>query len=183
MLCGHDRSLDDQDVELTGQDVVKICLGPLRGDRRTSNDPGLPDLPDPGGDQFGLHGCLVELLHPLGCLLDGKRGDLGEHGIGVLVAGPQALKVEHTHTPQAAHLDGRGGADHAIHRRCHQGQVEPVGVNLPADVDVLRVSGTPTGHDRDVVKAVRPTSTLAHTDLNLSHGSPALPPPGGKRRP
>ena len=61
------------------------------------------------------------------------------------------------------------GADHPVHRRAHERKLEAEGVDLPGDVDVLGIAGAPTGDDRDVVEAVRPTTRLADADLDLSH--------------
>jgi hypothetical protein len=44
-----------------------------------------------------------------------------------------------------------------------------VGVEVPGDVDVVRVAGTAGRDDRDVVEPVRPAAGLADPDLDLSH--------------
>ena len=63
------------------------------------------------------------------------------------------------------------GRDDAVHGRAHQGQLEAEGVDLPRDVDVLRVAGAAARHDGDVVEPVRPAARLADADLDLSHAA------------
>jgi hypothetical protein len=169
VLGGDDGALDDEHVQLALEDVGQEGLGALRGDRGTRHDAGVVDLADPLGDQLGADGLLVELLHPLGGLLDRLGGDLGEHAVGVLEAGPEALEVEYADAAEAADGDGRGGADDAVHGGGHEGQVETVGIDLPGDVDVLGVACAAARHDGDVVEAVRPTTALAQPDLDLRH--------------
>ena len=49
------------------------------------------------------------------------------------------------------------------------GQLEPVGVDLPGDVDVLGVPGPPARDDGDVVEPVGPAPRLEDADLDLCH--------------
>ena len=58
---------------------------------------------------------------------------------------------------------------HAVHRAGHQRQLEPVGVDLPGDRDLLRVPGPAGGHDADLVQRVGPAPRLAPADLDVSH--------------
>ena len=102
----------------------------------------------------------------------GELGDLLEERLGVLVAGPQAFEVEHADAAEAADLDGGRRADHAVHGRGQQRQVELEGVDLPGDVDVLGVAGPPARDDGDVVEPVGPPTRLADADLDLSHAGP-----------
>ena len=68
---GYHGALDDEDVELTLEDVGQQRLGALRRDRGTGHDAGLVDLANALRDEFGPYGLLIELLHPLGGLLGG----------------------------------------------------------------------------------------------------------------
>ena len=135
-------------------------VGALRGDRGARHHPGVVDLADPVGNQTGNDRLLVQLLHPLGGLLHGLLGDLGQDGVGVLVTGPEALQVEHAHPAESADLDGGGRADHAVHGRAHEGQFEAVGVDLPGDVDILGVASATAGDDGNVVEPVGPSPAL-----------------------
>ncbi len=182
VLGGHDRALDDEHVELGLEDVAG---------RRPSVRWGVTETQEvtPASlisrmrcaDQLGLDRLLVDLLHPGRGLLDVELGDLVEQRVGVLVAGPEALEVEHADATEAPDLDGGGRADHAVHGRGHERELEAVGVDLPADVDVLGVPGPPARHDGDVVEPVGPTSRLPEPDLDLCHvSSPAF---GGGRKP
>ena len=60
-------------------------------------------------------------------------------------------------------------ADHPVHGRAPERQVEAVGVDLPGDVDVLGVPGPPAGDDGDVVEPVGLAPRLEDADLDLSH--------------
>ena len=158
VLGRDDRALDDQQVQLGGQDGGGQLLGPLGRHRGGRGDPGLLHLADAGGDQLGDDRLLVHLLHPGGGLLVVELADLVEERGRVLVAGPEALEVEHAEAAQAPELDGRGRAHHPVHGRAQQRQLEAVGVDLPGDVDVLGVPGAPAGDDGDVVEPVGPVA-------------------------
>ena len=86
-------------------------------DRRARRDAGLLDLADALADQLGLDRLGVDLLHPRRGLVGVELGDLLEQRLGVLVAGPQALEVEHADAAEPADLDGGGRADDAVHGR------------------------------------------------------------------
>ena len=147
------------------------CCDPLGRERGARRDAGVLDLADALGDQLGLDGLGVDLLHPSGGLVVVELGDLLEQRLGVLVAGPETLEVEDTDPAEPADLDGGGRADHRVHGRGHQRQLEAEGVDLPGDVDVLGVTGATAGHDGDVVEPVGPPRRLADPDLDLSHPS------------
>src|SRR4029453_10520136 len=80
---------------------------------------------------------------------------------------------------QAPHLDRRGRAHHPVHGGAHHRQLEAEGVDLPGDVEVLRVPRPPAGADRVVVEPVGPPPRLPDPDLDLGH-TPAYP---GRSRP
>ena len=155
-------------------------VGALGGDRGRRGDARLLHLADPLGHQLGLDRLGVHLLHPGGGLLVVELADLVEQGGRVLVAGPEPLEVEDAQPAEAAQLDGRVRADHAVHGRRQQRQVEAVGVDLPGDVDVLGVAGPAAGHDGDVVEPVGPAPRLEDADLDLCH-MPALRPSSSHR--
>ena len=69
--------------------------------------PAVLHLADPRGDQLGLDRLGVHLLHAGRGLLVVELADLVEEGRRVLVAGPEALEVEHAEAAEAADLDGR----------------------------------------------------------------------------
>src|SRR4029453_17989685 len=144
---------------------------PLGGERRGGHRPGALDLLDPAADQLRVDGLGVDLLHALGGLVVGQAGDLLVHRVRVLVPGPQALQVEYAETAEAAELDRDPGRDHPVHGRGEHGQAELVGVDLPGDVDVVRVAGGAGLPAGDVLQAVGATAALANPDLDLSQGS------------
>ena len=83
-----------------------------------------------------------------------RPGELLEHGLGVGVAGPEALEVQHPDAAQLAQLLGDGRRHDAVGRRRHDRQLEPEGVDLPGDVDVLGITGATARDDGDLVEAV-----------------------------
>ena len=89
--------------------------------------------------------------------------------------------MEDPRPAELAHLDGRRGRHDAVGGRRHDRQVEVERVDLPGDVDVLRVPGAAAGHDRDVVEAVRAASRLADADLDVRHAGPSVPERGSRR--
>ncbi len=192
VLGGDHRALYDEQVELgidKGFGVLRRALG---GQRPARHDPCRLDLPDPGGDELGPDGFGVNLLHTYRGLVRAQLGDFLEVGLGVLIARPQTLEVEHAHAAQPTDLDSRGGADHAVHGRSHQWELEAEGIDFPGNIDIFGVSRTPARDDGDVVEAVCPPPRLTFADLDfhvacLSRASlwsgPSLCPtsPGGRQ--
>ena len=61
-------------------------------------------------DELGLDRLGVQLLHARGRAASLEAADLGEHRLGVVVAGPEALEVEHAEAAELADHDrGRAG--------------------------------------------------------------------------
>src|SRR5207237_315667 len=104
-------------------------------------------------------------------------GDLLQHGVDVLVPGLQAFEVEHAEAAEAPDLHCGRRRDHRVHGGREQGDVEAVGVDLPAQVDVVGIPGPPGRDDGDVVEAVGPPGRLCNTDLQVQ----VLPLPDGPR--
>ena len=103
-------------------------------------------------------------------------GDLLEVRVRVVVARPEALEVEDADAAELADLDGRGGADDAVHGCPHQRELEAEGVDLPRDIHVLGVPCPPARDDRNVVEAVSlpPCFALTYLDFHsacLSYAS------------
>ena len=169
VLGRDDRALDDQDVELGGQAGRRQRLRALGRHRRRRRDARLLHLADARRDQLGDDRLAVHLLHAGRGLLVVELADLLEEVGRILVAGPQALEIQHAEPAEPAQLDGRGRAHHPVHGRAQQRQLEAVGVDLPGDVDVLGVPGAPAGHDGDVVQPVGLPPGLVNADLDLSH--------------
>src|SRR5699024_2862214 len=96
---------DDEDVDTGIDDGLVELLGPLRGQGAGDGDSGLSDLLEAGGDELGLDGSGVELLHPGGGHLRGQLGDLGQQRGRILVTGPEPLEVEHAESAEAAEGD------------------------------------------------------------------------------
>ena len=143
MLAGDDRALDDQHVQARLQRELVVLQHPLRRQRGRHHDFLLLDFPDPLRDQLRLDRLAVDLLHLARGQLLGQAGDPLELLVGVLVAGEDALEVQHRQAAQAADDGGRLGRDDAVHRRGQHRQLELVGAELPGDVDVIGVAGAP----------------------------------------
>ena len=169
VLGGDDGPLNDQDVELSLQARRRQRFGPLWRDRGGRRDARFFHLADALRHELRLDRLAVHLLHARRRLLVVKFADLVEEVAGVLVAGPQPLEIQDAQTTELAQFDRRGRADHAIHGRAEERQVEAVRIDLPGDVDVLGIAGAPARHDGDVVEPVGLPSRLVDADLDLSH--------------
>ena len=168
---------DDEQVDASLHHGGPELLGALRGECTGHGHTSLTDLLDPFDDEFGLDGCRVQLLHPTGGVTGRDVGDLGEQRLGIVVAGPETFKVQHADAAKATQLDGGGRAHHRVHWRCNNGDINLIGVNLPRDRHVAWGPGTPTRDDRNVVKGVGATPTLATADFDLvAHGHPGYRP-------
>ena len=167
VLAGDDGALDHEHVETRLERDLVVLEHALGRQRGRDDDLLVLDFLDPLRDQLGLDGLAVDLLHLARGLLLGEGGDPLELRLGVLVAGEDALEVEHGEAAEAADDRGGLGRDDAVHRRGEHRQLELVGAELPGDVDVVGVARAPRGDDRDVVEAVGPTSLLAASDLDL----------------
>ena len=122
----------------------------------------------PGGDQLGAD--RLARRSPASAAWPLPRSPATSASSGrVVVAGPQALEVEHAETAEPAEGDRRRRRHHRVHRGGQDRRVEPVGVDLPRGADRLGVAGAPRGHDRDVVEGVGATGALGAADLDLGH--------------
>ncbi len=175
VLGGDRRTADDEDVHARVDDGLGKLRGALRGERRGGDDAGVAHLLDALPDQLLLDGGGVDLLEPRGGRLDGHLGDLVEERLRVGVPGPQPFEVEDAEAAQLTDADGGLRGDHRVHGSGQERQLETVGVDLPGDRDLLRVTGAPARHDSDVVERVCPAAALAAPDLDLSHDDVAFP--------
>ena len=173
VLGRDDRALDHQDVEAGLDGDVDVVGHPLRRQRARDRDALRLDLLDPLGDQLGLDRLPVDLLEAPGGLGGRHRRDALQLGVGLLVAGLDALEVEDRQAADLADDPRRAGVDHAVHRRRQERQLERVPVELPREIDVLGIARPPARHDRDLVQPVRPPPLLAPPDLDLHSAPPA----------
>ena len=133
--------------------------------------PAGADLGEAIAHELGLDRLGVQLLHAprRGGLLE--RGDLGEQRLGVVVAGPESLEVEHAEAAELAEHDRGPRADDRVHRRAEHGDRELERVDRPGGRDVLGIARAPRGHDRDVVERIGATRALGAAELDLhAHG-------------
>ena len=150
--------------------VGRQVADPLRGEAGGSDDLLGLHLGDPLADQFGLDRLEVDLLHAPGGLLGRKLGDLLEVGLGILVSGPEPFEVQDPEPTQVPDGGGGGGADGAVHGRAQHRKGEAEAVELPGDVDVVGVAGSPARDDGDVIQPVGLSSRLANADIDLHRG-------------
>ncbi len=99
VLGGDDGALDDQDVEARLERDVHVVGHALRRERPGGDHALVLDLLDPVGDQLGLDRLAVDLLETARGLLRGHRRDALQLGVRLLVAGLDALQVEHPRPP------------------------------------------------------------------------------------
>ncbi len=145
----------------------------LRRQRRGADDTLLLDLAYALGHELRLDGLPVDVLHLARGRLLGERRDALELGVGVLEARPDALEVEDGQAAQLAQQACCLRRDDPVHGGREQRELEPVGPEGPADVNVVRVACAPRRHDCDVVEPVGSTPLLATPDLYL-HGNGTL---------
>ncbi len=167
MFAGDDRPLDHEHVEARLHRDLVVVEHALRGQRGRDHDLLLLDLADALRDQLRLDRLPVDLLHLARGELLRQRRDPLQLLVGVLVAGEDALEVQHRQAAQLADDASALGRDDAVHRRGEHRQLELVGPELPRDVDVVGVARAPRGHDRDVVEAICAAALLAASDLYL----------------
>src|SRR5690606_28035589 len=123
------RAADDEEVDTRLDDGLVELLRALRGERAGDRDTGCPDLGDARRDELWLDGLRVDLLHAARGLGGGKRADLLEQRLGVLVARPDTLEVEHPESAELADADGGLRRDDRVHGRGKEGDVEGEGVD------------------------------------------------------
>ena len=133
--------------------------------------PAGADLGEPVAHELGLDRLGVQLLHAPGRRGLLERGDLGEQRLGVVVARPEALEVEHAEAAELAEHDRRPRAHDRVHRRAEHRDRELERVDRPRGRDVLGIARAPRRHDRDVVERIRATRALGAAELDLhAHG-------------
>src|SRR6185503_337802 len=137
VLGRDDRALDDEDVEPRLEGELVMLLDPLRRERAGDENAGSLDLFDPLGDQLWLDRPRVDLLKAACCAVLRQLCDALELELRVLIAGVDALEVEHAEAAELAERDRRLRRDDAVHRRAEQRQLEEMRPELPADVDIL----------------------------------------------
>ncbi len=174
MLGGHDGAADHEQVDAGLEHGGIVVLGALRGQRAGDGDARVADLVETLDDELRLDRLGVDLLDARGRLVRRQLRDLVEQRLRIVIAGPQALEVEHAERAHPAQGDGGGRAGHRIHRGADDRHVEFIGVDLPRGGHILRIASTTGGNDGDVVQRVSQTALLAQTDFNfLRHGSKA----------
>ena len=176
MLGGHRRAANDEQINARVHDRAPVLLHALRRELAGNDHAGLAQLLEARRDERGLDRLGVDALEGRNRLLLAQVSDVVEDRGGVLVSGPQAVQVEHADTAEAAKGDRSLRTHHRVHRGRHQRGVDVVGVDLPADVDILGVTGTPRGHEGDIVQRVGAASALATTDFHFVAHDPILLP-------
>ena len=176
VLSGHRRAANDEQVDARIHDRAPVLLHALRRELAGDHHAGFAQLLEARGDQRRLNRLRVNALEARDRLLLAQVGDALKDRRRVLVAGPQAVQVEHADAAEATEGDRRLRAHHRVHRGRHQGDIDVVGVDLPADVDILGVTGAPRGHEGDIVQRVGAAPALATTDFHFVAHDPILLP-------
>ena len=179
-MLGRDRgAADDEDIDSGIDDGLVELLGPLRSQGACHGDSGFTDLFEASGDEFGLDGCGVELLHPGSRHLSRQLSDFGQLRGGILVPGPQSFEVEDAESAELAERNDGLRRHGRVHGGADERQLELVGVDLPGQGHVFGIAGAPSGDAGDVVERIGATAALASADFDfrthpnsLSHHPP-----------
>ena len=175
---GDGRAADHEQIHARVEHGRIVLLGALRRKRAGDGDAGVADLVQARCDELRFDRLGICLLHVRGGLVDRQFGNFGQDRLGVVVTGPQALKVEHAERAELAHRNRRARAGDRIHRCANHRDVEFVGVHLPRGRHILWVARTARRHNRDVVEPVCDAAFFSEADFNfLRHGSKANAPP------
>ena len=171
-VLGGDRGApDDEHVDAGVDHALGELLGPLRRQRAGHGDPGVAHLLQPRGDQLGLDRLGVDLLQPPGrvAALAGAATS-SSSGVGSSYRVQRPSRLSTPSPPSLPNAIAVSGDITESIGAASTGQLEPVGVDLPGDADLLGVAGTPRRDDRDVVEGVGAAGPLGPADLDLGHG-------------
>ena len=178
MFSGHRGATDNEQVDARVHDRTPMLLDAL-GRQLTGDDhPGLAQLRETLRDERRLDRLRVHALQSRNRFFLTEVRDLIKDRLGILVPGPQAIQIKDTDATEATERNGCLRTHHRVHGGRHEGQVHVIGVNLPADVDVLRVARAPGGHEGNVVQCVGAPTALAASDFDFVAHKPILLPPG-----
>ena len=173
MLSRDGRATDDEQLNARLHHGLVVLLGVLRAQGACNDHAGVTNLFQACSDQFRLNRLGVNLLHAGGCggrVRLGQLDNLVKQRLRVLVAGPQALEVQHAQATQLTQCNGSRRGHDRVHGRTNDGGVELESVNLPGGVDVAAVAGTTGRHQRHIVQGVGGAGVLREANLNFRHG-------------
>ena len=134
VLSRDGRAADDEQLNACLHHGLVVLLGVLRAQGAGNNHTGVTDLFQACSNQFRLNRLGVNLLHAGSCrggICLGQLNNLVEQRLRVLVAGPQALEVQHAQAAQLAQCDGGRRGHDRVHGRTNDGGVKLEGINLP----------------------------------------------------
>ena len=171
MLCTDGRATDDEQVDSGIHDGLVKFFGALRAESTGNGHSSFANFREALRDELWLDRLRIQLLHTNSGLIGGKTTNLFENRLGVFVAGPEALEVEHSETAELAHRNSCCRRDHGVHGSGNHGNVEGVGVNCPAHRDVARVARTARRHNSDVIKGVHAASAFGTANFEIIHYS------------
>ena len=177
VLGGHRRAANNEQVDARVHDRAPMLLDALGRELACDHHAGFAQLLKARGNQRRLDRLGVDALKGRDRLLLTQVGDALKDRGRILVAGPQSVQIQDADATEAAEGDRGFRAHHRVHGGGHHGNVDVIGVDLPADVDVLGVARAPGGHERYVVQCVGAPSALATTDFHFVAHDPILLPP------
>ena len=145
VLGGHRRAADDEQVDAGVDHRLPELLRCAAGTERAGHgDAGVADLRDPLRRSARAGSARRRSPASAGWRRPASSAAISaSSGCRVLVAGPEALEVEHAETAEPADGDRRRRRHHRVHRRGEHRELEAVGVDLPGDRDLLGVAGAP----------------------------------------
>ena len=178
VLGGHCGAANNEQVDARVHDRAPMLLDALGRELAGDDHAGLAQLLEPLRDQRGLDRLRIDALEGRDRLLLAQVSDLIKNRGGILVAGPQSVQIQDADATEATKSDRGFRAHHRVHGGGHQGNVDVVGVDLPADVNVLGVARAPGGHERYIVQCVGAPTALAASDFDFVAHEPILLPRG-----
>ena len=112
------------------------------------------DRLEPGRDQVLADRLQVDLGEELLDVAVGCGGDPLQDGVGVVVAGLDALEVEDRETAETRELAGHPHVDDGVHRGGQDRDLERDAAERLREVDVRRLDRVRSGRQRDVLEAI-----------------------------
>ena len=154
VLGGGDGGLDEEDVGPGLDGDGGQGFGVVGGDGDGATGAGGFYFLDALGHEVGLDGRGVDFLEEVGYFFAGGGNHFFQLGVGVVVAGVEAFKVEDAEAADVVHQCGGGGRDDGVHGGGHDGYVENGIANAHFGAGHFGVDGYLSGNDSHFIEAV-----------------------------
>ena len=172
VFCGNGGSANDKEIHARFDHRAPVALSALGRQFAGDYHSGLADFLQARGDELRLDRFGVNLLQACNRVFFIQLFNFFQDGVCVLVPCPQTVEVEHANSTEFAELDRGFRTHHRVHGRCHDRDIHVVRVNLPADVDVLRIAGASGWDQCDVIERIGSPAAFSSADFNfIAHTS------------